>query len=302
MGWQPHTVTSSEVLEPGPCAALTAVFDDGATPVEPGGLLPPLWHWVALPRWSPSSLLDLDGHPRRGSFLPPVSLPRRMFAGGEVVLHSPLRVGATVTREASVKSVTPKQGRSGEMVVVVVEVRLYDGDRLALEERQDIVFRASSAAPPAEPPPQPAAALAPIGRPLTRAREWRWDFATDPSLLMRFSAATSNAHRIHYDWPYATAVEGYPGLVVHGPLMTLALAETARIETPGKHVRRLRHRNVRPLFCGQTAQVRRTTGTEDADVVLGMFGGDRLPTTDDSPNTTVSIDYDTAEEEGTAHA
>jgi 3-methylfumaryl-CoA hydratase len=303
MTWQPHTVTSTEVLEHAPCRALSALFDDGAPPVEPGSVLPPLWHWVALPTWSPSSLLDPDGHPRRGSFLPPVVLPRRMFAGGEVVLHAPLRVGASVTREATVTSVTPKQGRSGRMVVVVVQTRLHDGDRLALEERQDIVFRESSAASPGERSAKPAADLAPVGPPLTRAGEWRWDFATDPSLLMRFSAATSNAHRIHYDWPYATAVEGYPGLVVHGPLMTLALAETARLEAPGQRVRRLGHRNVRPLFCGQPAQARRTAGTDDAaDITLGLFGGDRPPTTDDSPNTTLSVDYETAEEEGPRHA
>ncbi|GAB2740005.1 HTD2 family dehydratase [Nocardioides pakistanensis] len=257
--WEPHAVTTTEVVEHGPVAALGALLDDGLPVPGVGDPLPALWHWVALPRWSPSSTLDRDGHPVRGTFLPPVDLPRRMFAGGEVAVHRPLVVGEEVRREARVASVEEKTGRSGRLVVVVVETsfRGPDGD-LRVEERQDIVFREASpvtAAAEEAPAAEPAATMTPVGPPLARADAGRWDLATDPSLLMRFSAATANAHRIHYDWPYATRVEGYPGLVVHGPLMTLLLAETLR-EAESLPARvRLRHRNQAPLFCGTPATI-----------------------------------------------
>ncbi|NUW39770.1 FAS1-like dehydratase domain-containing protein [Nonomuraea rhodomycinica] len=267
--WEPHTVTTTETVDPGPVAALVALFDDGTPPIGPGDPLPPLWHWLALARWPRSSTLGPDGHPARGTFLPPVELPRRMFAGGEVAFHAPLAVGATVRRESSVESVAEKPGRSGPLVVVSVATRLYDeGGRLAIEERQDLVYRDRAAAPPSEARREPAP---PSGAPLTRTGAWAWDLATDPVLLMRFSAATSNPHRIHYDWPYATRVEGYPGLVVHGPLMTLALAEMLRLEGHGGRVERMRHRIRRPLFCGQAARLRRI---EDAPLTLGVLTPD----------------------------
>src|SRR5437588_5597851 len=114
-GWEPHTVVEETLVDPVPVAALQALLDDGLPPVASGDALPPLWHWVALPSWSPSSELREDGHALKGSFLPPVPLPRRMFAGGEVVLHQPLTVGAIVRRESEVVSVEHKQGSSGEL-------------------------------------------------------------------------------------------------------------------------------------------------------------------------------------------
>ncbi|MGN9842583.1 FAS1-like dehydratase domain-containing protein [Nonomuraea sp. H19] len=286
MSWTPHTVTSTETVDPHPVAALSALFDDGTPALGPGDALPPLWHWLALARWPRSAALGADGHPKRGSFLPPVELPRRMFAGGEIVFHAPLTVGGTVRREACVESVTEKTGRSGRLVVVVVATRLYDDDRLAIEERQDLIYREAGAVAAADVPPEPAALA---GAPFTRAGEWSWNLATDPALLMRFSAATSNPHRIHYDWPYATRVEGYPGLVVHGPLMTLALAEVLRLESHGAPVRSLRHRNRKPLFCGQAARLRRIE--DAAPLTLGLFGPDL------EPCSTLTI-----EQEGTGHA
>ncbi|MEV0642965.1 MaoC family dehydratase N-terminal domain-containing protein [Streptomyces sp. NPDC050619] len=310
MSWEPHTVTTTETVDPHPVATLSALFDDGTPAIGPGDPLPPLWHWVALPRWPVSSALGVDGHPARGSFLPPVELPRRMFAGGDVAFHAPLTVGSTVRREASVESVTEKSGRSGRLVVVVVATRLYDeDDRLAIEERQDIVYRDSSAVTSAEIPAKPAAGLAPAGAPFARAGEWAWHFATDPTLLMRFSAATSNPHRIHYDWPYATRSEGYPGLVVHGPLMALALAEVLPLEGHRARVVRIRHRSRKPLFCGQSAQLRRTQDTENPEdaadaITLGLFGphsgaAEPAPHT---PHSTLTIDFDPREEGTPGHA
>ncbi|MGV9378154.1 FAS1-like dehydratase domain-containing protein [Nonomuraea sp. NPDC003707] len=281
MSWEPHTLTTRETVEPGPVAALSALFDDGTPAVGTGDALPPLWHWLALARWPVSSVLGADGHPARGSFLPPVELPRRMFAGGEVAFHAPLAVGSTVRREARVESVTEKPGRSGRLVVVVVAIRLYDEhDRLAVEERQDLIYREAGAVPEEAAPAGPAAALAPAGAPFAREGEGSWRFATDPTLLMRFSAATSNPHRIHYDWPYATRVEGYPGLVVHGPLMTLALAEVLRLEGRDAPVARMRHRNRKPLFCGRPALLRRIDAA-----TLGVFGQD------EEPHSTLAIEF-----------
>jgi 3-methylfumaryl-CoA hydratase len=281
--WQPHTVTGDDVVRHGAVQAVNALFDLDTSEVQLGDPLPALWHWAALPTWARSSTLGVDGHPARGDFLPPVDLPRRMFAGGEVVFHAPLPVGAAIRREDTVTSVVPKRGRTGELVVVGVETRLLDehGSPL-LTEHRDLIYREAarrdSAAATAT--PESAAALDPVGPPLRRRSDWEWDFATDPTLLMRFSAATANAHRIHYDWPYVTGIEGYPGLVVHGQLMTLALAEVVRRQCPTLRPRRAAHRNMNPLFCGLLAQVRRleVQATDDAEadvtVSVGVFTAD----------------------------
>jgi 3-methylfumaryl-CoA hydratase len=295
MSWKPHTVVTEEVIQHGPVEMLSALFDDGIPTVSPGDELPPLWHWVALPRWPASTEIGTDGHPRRGSFLPPVELPRRMFAGGTAHLHQPIAVGAAVRREARVASVSEKTGRSGPLVIVVVETTFTDEHgRLALEERQDIIYR-EAASPAAtgdhDASRLSAAGLTPAGSPLVRVRNWVWNFATDPTLLMRFSAATANPHRIHYDWPYATTVEGYPGLVVHGPLMTLALAEVVRLEYPAGRVERLSHRNLAPLFCGRPAQLRRTADGQDNSVDLGLFDGSAADPAATGPHTSLNVSF-----------
>ncbi|MGH3352236.1 MAG: FAS1-like dehydratase domain-containing protein [Nocardioides sp.] len=275
-------MTSVSTLDAGPVAALGALLDSGAPVPAAGDVLPPLWHWVALPRWPSSSIIGDDGHPRRGDFLPPVDLPRRMFAGGEVTFHGDLRVGAEIVRESEVVSVEEKEGRSGPLAIVTVDTRLVDAERddLLVEERQDLIYRDAAPAPTSFPDPEPAAAVEPAGPPLV-AEDAGWRFATDPTLLMRFSAATANPHRIHYDWPYATRIEGYPGLVVQGPLATLVLAEALRLTHPDGVVRRLRHRNTAPLFCGDPAQVRVDRPTADtapntADVALQRPDGTAL--------------------------
>ncbi|WP_406630615.1 MaoC family dehydratase N-terminal domain-containing protein [Amycolatopsis sp. WGS_07] len=269
--WEPRAVAGEDVVEAGPVAALAALFDDGIPAPREGDDLPPLWHWVALPHWPASSGLDLDGHPVRGDFLPPVELPRRMFAGGEVVLHRAPKVGETVHRRSIVDSVTDKSGRSGKLVLVQVRTELSGMDGTPyVEERQDLLYREAGSPSRAAAVPEAAAALEPVGSPFRRTDGQTWEFATDPTLLMRFSAATANAHRIHYDWPYATRVEGYPGLVVHGPLMSLALAEVLRLDSPAARVRRISHRNQAPLFCGQPAQLRTSPGARS--VALELLG------------------------------
>ena len=265
MPWEPHVVTDEVVVEAGPVKALQALFDDGLPALGIGDPLPPLWHWVALAQWAPSSAIAFDGHPHRGSFLPPVELPRRMFAGGRVSFRAPIAIGSTVRREQEVTNVAEKDGRSGKLVIVDVATRLFADGRLAVEETQSLVYRATGPGGGAHQGED--AVLAPTNTPLVRRGEWEWSLTTDPTLLMRFSAATSNAHRIHYDWPYATQVEGYPGLVVHGPLMTLALAEVVRLEAEA-HISRLTHRNLAPLFCGTPATIGRVPSDDGATVQL----------------------------------
>jgi 3-methylfumaryl-CoA hydratase len=255
-------------VEPAPVQALVSLFDDGIGGVERGQALPPLWHWVALAGWEPANGTGADGHPRTGGFLPDLGKPRRMFAGGSVEFHAPLQVGELVRQQDRVVSVVPKSGRQGEFILVNVETRLYDHDgNLGLTERRDLIYR-DTVTPSAVPERvTPAAALS---GPLLSRIEDGWTFRTDPTLLLRFSSATSNGHRIHYDAPYATQVEGYPGLVVHGPLMTLAMAEVLRLEGVAG-IRTMAHRNLRPLFCGEEARIlvesRGTTVT--ASVVRG---------------------------------
>lgn len=260
-GWQPHTVTTEEFVKPGPTAALSALFDDGLPTPQVGDALPPLWHWAALAHWPVSSELGTEGHTIRdgNSFLPPVDLPRRMFAGGSAEFPGVLRVGDTVRRVARVESVTEKQGRSGRLVVVVVSIELYAPDgALAVVEKQNIIYREAGRPAGRAPDPESAAALTPEGPPLQRHGADSWRLWTEPTLLMRFSSATANPHRIHYDWPYTTRVERYPGLVVHGPLMTLAAAETHRLSGDPRPIVALSHRNSAPLFCGTTAELRPT--------------------------------------------
>lgn len=241
-------------VDPAPVRALGALFDDALGIPEEGDPLPPLWHWAALSRWSRASEGGPDGHPATGSFLPDVGKPRRMFAGGVLEFGKPLVVGTDVTREERVLEVTPKRGRRGDFVLVRVESRIHNhAGSLAIREVQDLVYR--DEARPAAAPPQTSDGPAPLVDGLLTERDGHWEFRTDPTLLVRFSGATANAHRIHYDLAYARQTEGYPDLVVHGPLMSMALsrvAAAAGVDRP----RRLSHRNLRPLFCGRLGLIR----------------------------------------------
>lgn len=251
------SVEAEVYIDPAPVAALASLFDDGLPGPAPGDALPPLWHWAALARWAPAGQLGGDGHPCIGGFLPDVGKPSRMFAGGLVEFYAPIRVSDRCLRRDTVRSVTTKTGRQGEFVLVTVETIVLTGagDR-ALTETQHLAYRdraEATASPRAELPDDPARFADHL---LVRSeQDGTWRFDTDPVRLMRFSSATRNGHRIHYDWPYATGVEGYPGLVVHGPLMTIAMAEVLRLDPRGT-VRRMTHRATRPLFCGTPAAIR----------------------------------------------
>jgi hydroxyacyl-ACP dehydratase HTD2-like protein with hotdog domain len=208
----------------------------------PAGDLPPLWHWMLFADWVPASGLGPDGHPKRGGFLPPVhDLPRRMWAGGRITLHRPLQVGEAVSRTSTILSVTEKAGGTGRLVFVTVRHDLDGADGRAITEEQDIVYRGAEgdAVRPGDPaPPIDAAA----------AREVH----PDAVLLFRYSALTGNGHRIHYDADYVRSVEGYPGLIVHGPLQATWMAALAAELGP---LRQFSFRGRRPAFAGHPLQV-----------------------------------------------
>lgn len=223
---------------------LSATLDRDDPMPQPGDALPIGWHSILFPRVVRHSQIGRDGHPQRGDFLPPVPLPRRMFAGKRITFHAPLRVGDEVRRESRIDSVTPKQGRSGQMVFVTVRTDIHSPRGLAISEEQDIVYRGEPDANAPKPAPQGAP-----GRSV-----WSRAVTPDPVLLFRYSALTFNGHRIHYDHPYVTQLEGYPDLVMNGGLTTLLVFELARTHasTPLSYIA---SRNVRPLFVNRTFTV-----------------------------------------------
>ena len=243
--WIGRRETCADLCDARRVADMAATLDRDAAPA-PGERLPPGWHWMFFNPMVRASALGPDGHPRRGGFLPPVDLPRRMWAGGRLDFLAPIPVGAELRRESEILSVEPKTGRSGRMVFVVVRHSVFAADVLALREEHDIVYReppAPGSAPPAVAPAPPAATT-----------PWRRRVDPDPVLLFRYSALTANGHRIHYDHPYVTGVEGYPGLVFHGPLtatLLMALAETGF----GRPLTRFEFRNKAPLFADASFEI-----------------------------------------------
>jgi 3-methylfumaryl-CoA hydratase len=236
--WIGRTETREDQLTATPVAALSATLDrDDPTPV-PGAALPPLWHWLYFTPLTRHSEIGEDGHARRGGFLPPVPLPRRMWAGGRLEFVQPLHVGETVQRVSTIKDVTVKEGRSGALVFVCVRHDFSNVRGLALSEEHDIVYR--DAPLPGAPAPEPTAA--------PRDEQFSREIVPDPVLLFRYSALTFNGHRIHYDRSYVTGVEGYPGLIVHGPLIATLLMDLLRRHLPDATVKRFSFKAVRPTF------------------------------------------------------
>lgn len=230
--------TVADDLPLGPALSARAVLDDSEPEPRAGDALPPLWQWLYfLPR-AAQSRLGPDGHPQRGGFLPPVDLPRRMFAGARLTIHQPLRLGRPAVREGEIRTIEDKQGAGGRLVFVTALYRFSQDGDLCLEEEQDVVYRA---------PGPPLAAPQPADWPPLPADAWSRVITPDPMLLFRFSAITFNAHRIHYDRPYATEVEGYPGLVVHGPLTAMLLMDLLRRHEP-RPLARFSFRAKAPLF------------------------------------------------------
>jgi len=233
--WVGRTQVLDDVVSPAPLRLMQATLDLEAQALQ---ALPPLWHWLYFLPGERQSRIGLDGHPQRGGFLPPVTLPRRMWAGGRLRFVRPLVPGAAVQRESRIASVQEKDGRSGRLVFVTVRHEVSDAQGLAISEEQDIVYRDA----PVPGAPQPLPSMAPTDEQFARV------LTPDPVLLMRYSALTFNGHRIHYDRPYAMQEEGYPGLVVHGPLIATLLMQGLREAHPERRITHFDFKAVSPLF------------------------------------------------------
>ena len=236
--WVGRVEEAGDTVTPGQAQSLAATLDLGPdATVAAGDPLPPLWHWLAFLPKAPMTELGPDGHPRRGGFLPPVPLERRMWAGGRLTFLDGLRIGEPLTRRSTIQAIKEKSGGAGRMVFVTVLHEVASERGLAIQEEQDIVY---VAIPERFTPPPPVTPPSPI--------LWEDPVAVDPVLLFRFSAVTFNGHRIHYDRTYATEVEHYPGLVVHGPLQAMLLMTAAMRHQGGAMPKGYQFRGVHPLF------------------------------------------------------
>jgi 3-methylfumaryl-CoA hydratase len=273
--WAPAPAEQDDVIAAGPAVALAGLLDVEPPASEPGDPLPPLWHWLYFLDRPAQRELGPDGHPASGRFMPPIPRRRRMYAGGRASYRAPIRIGDTLTRRSELAGWTIREGRTGQLLFVTVRHVLSRAGAAVATEEQDLVYRSSpgpsesaeapapapaarpapapatgpAAAPAAGPAPGPGAAMAGPDGP------WRLRLTPDPVLLFRFSALTYNAHRIHYDAAYATAVEGHPGLVVHGPLLALLCLELPRRHLPGRPVAELSFRARSPLYAGDAVTV-----------------------------------------------
>ena len=238
--WVGRTETLTDELNAAPVAGLSATLDRDDPAPGPGTVLPPLWHWLYFLPQHRQSEIGPDGHAKRGGFLPPVPLPRRMWAGGRLTWDAvnPLVVGDAVRRTSRIASVTHKAGRTGDLLFVLVRHEIANACGLSVTEEHDIVYRA--VAQPGDPVPPPVAA--------EPGAAWQRRIVPDDVLLFRYSALTFNGHRIHYDRRYVTQVEGYPGLIVHGPLIATLLVDLVRRHRPQAFVKGFQFKAVRPTF------------------------------------------------------
>ncbi|MEU6841066.1 hypothetical protein ABZ930_04230 [Streptomyces sp. NPDC046716] len=270
--WNPGPARDEDALPAGPAAALSAVLDLPAPAARAGDPLPPLWQWLHFLDWPPHSDLGPDGHLREARFLPPVPGRRRMFAGGRIEVTAPLLLGEPTERVSSLKAVTPKRGRTGELLFVTERQEFRQAGRTCLVEEQDIVYRSGRGAGEKHPTDLDTTSAPPADAP------WTLRLRPDERLLFRFSALTANAHRIHYDAPYCRAEEGYPGLVVHGPLLALLMLELVRRGAPERRVRSLSYRLRSPAFVGEHLVARGTRRADGAHLSIATVREERHAT------------------------
>jgi 3-methylfumaryl-CoA hydratase len=267
--WIGRTETMTDTITPRQARLMAATLDysaDATEAVLTAGVLPPLWHWTAFVPDTPMSQLGPDGHAKRGGFLPPVPLERRMWAGGRLVFHNAaLPLGVPMERHSEILSITEKEGGSGRLVFVTVAHRISGPNGLAIEEEQDIVYIAIP--DQFSPPPSKPAPTAPT---------WAEDVPIDAVRLFRYSALTFNGHRIHYDMDYTREHEKYPGLVVHGPLQATLMLEGARRNATGQRPARFSFRGMRPLFHFEDLRV--TGHADTTGTAVHAVNGDGLVT------------------------
>lgn len=264
--WEPGSAEMTRRVDPWAAAAFAGLVGSPPPPMGEGDPLPPMWHWLTILDHPAQSGIGVDGHPMEGPFLPPIPGRRRMFAGGRLRQDTPIPVGADLSSRSSVTAVSVKSGRSGELAFVTVRHALaVDGTTVGVEE-QDIVYRSQPDGSSPRVTSRPETGMPhPPG-------EWRLELATDPVLLFRFSALTYNGHRIHYDHPYATQVEGYPDLVVHGPLLALLALELPRVHAPGRPVRAFDYRLVRPAFAPSRIVAAGQPSDSGVEVIVASAG------------------------------
>lgn len=257
--WIGRTEEAHDQLSRNLLKRIAATFGE-PTPAH-GEALPPLWQWCFFQEPVAESGLGSDGHPARGGFLPPADNRNRMWAGGRLEFHEPLRAGGEAGRVSTITRIEEKHGRTGSLLFVTVRHDYSQDGRLAIREEQDIVYREPT-------PPKTASGEAPP------AGDWSESVEPTPTLLFRYSAVTFNGHRIHYDWPYVTDTEGYSGLVVHGPMIaTLNLRAFCRAN-PQARLRRFAYRGVRPLIALQPFEVGgRIVAPGKAELWAGNAGG-----------------------------
>jgi 3-methylfumaryl-CoA hydratase len=260
---------AEDVVSPGLVKRFRDTLDQAVDGAPSAGPAPLGVHWCLAPASYPTQSLGPDGHPRRGGFLPPVPLPRRMWAGGELVLHHALRVGDIVRRMSRIDDVSLKHGRTGPLCFVSVRHELRVADALAVAEKQDIVYRGLETGGPS---PSPAA-------PSEREPEpqWRKEIDADPVLLFRYSALTFNGHRIHYDRRYCIEEENYPGLVVHGPLQATLLLHFAAEIRGGTPPAKFAFRSAAPIFDGAGLSLNATQAEAGSSLRLWTAGESGRP-------------------------
>ena len=243
--WTGRSTEATDIVTAQLVKGLRATLFQEVGEPRTGDAAPFTVHWCLAQPVFPMSMLCPDGHPTRGGFLPPVPLPRRMCAGGEIEFLQPLRVGDESTRTSRIADVTVKTGSTGTLCFVAVEHSISSPRGVAIRERQDIVYREMTTN-------APAAAKAPPPPPQAQHRETH---VSDPVLLFRYSALTFNGHRIHYDRDYVTKVEGYPGLIFHGPLQAALIVELAAKLRGGEAPKKFTYRGLQPLFEGSEFSV-----------------------------------------------
>lgn len=236
-------------------------------------VLPHLYHWFYfLPTVDGQELAD-DGHPKKGNFLPPIPFPKRMWAGGRLHFLRPIHINQHIRRESEILKVELKHGKSGDMYFVTVKHSIYAEDKLAIVEEHDIVYREASN----QVQTQASAEISTVKSDDSRNYTYKRKFPIDTVSLFRYSAITFNGHRIHYDRPYATQIEGYPGLIVHGPLLATLLIHTFKKENPTKDISSFEFRAVNPVFdfndfyiCGDIQQEKGELWIEKENGLVAM--------------------------------
>ena len=231
--WLGKSQTVVDRLDPNHAACIAATLGEPVPAL--GDSIPPLWHWAYFLETVPLSMTGTDGHPARGSFLPPADNRNRMWAGGRVAFDGALKVGVEAQKTSTVTAIQEKKGRTGSLLFVTVKHDIVQDGKLVVSEEQDIVYR--------EPSPPKL-----VGSEPAPASQWKEEINPTAVLLFRYSAVTFNSHRIHYDHPYVTGVEGYPGLVVHGPMIATLMCQAFSHAHPQAKLKQLTYRGLRPLI------------------------------------------------------